>query len=147
MFLVRSFSTISTKSTTDQSYSNLETACDLVKNINTVSAALIMARSEMKEILQVDEKFFQSYKDKVLLYYTKRNGDNWINEEDFDQISYLLDSDKSTVKSSKLGSSKINVNDPGSVVEGFHSGKRYERSIENVSHAFCLGKFSFPDII
>ncbi|KAG0141610.1 hypothetical protein CROQUDRAFT_663561 [Cronartium quercuum f. sp. fusiforme G11] len=120
------------------SYHNLTKACDLVKNVNTVSAALIMARSEMKEILEIDPNFIQTHKEKISLYYTKKNDDAWIDEVEFDQISQLLDSLPND-KSSKVVDEATNMSARfANPREGFQSGKRYERSTEGIPHAFCL---------
>lgn len=116
---------------------NLIKASELVLNLNTVAAALIMARWEMKEILDLDEDLIKKHAHQISLYYTQKYADAWVNESEIVKIVELLDASQETLKPAS-GSKQDPIQN--SAHGGIMSGKRWERSTDGIPHAFCLGK-------
>lgn len=121
---------------------NLNKATQLVINANTTAAALIMARWEMKEILEIDERFMKTYRQRISLFWTEEGQDLWVNEEEVDKLKRLLDSPSSDEKT-RIGMDQ----DEGNVEVtegrdaprmGLVGGQRWERSTERIPHGFCL---------
>ncbi|EGF99132.1 Hypothetical protein MELLADRAFT_112941 [Melampsora larici-populina 98AG31] len=126
------------------SINNLNTATQLVINSNTVAAALIMARWEMKEILEIDERFIKTYRQKISLYWTEEGKDLWVNEEEIVKLQNLLDSSLNDEKK-QIGIDQDEGNVEGTEGRalprvGLLGGQRWERSTvsEGIPHGFCL---------
>ncbi|KAH9824929.1 hypothetical protein DFH28DRAFT_10765 [Melampsora americana] len=111
---------------------HLNLASQFVLNTNTVASALIMARWEMKEILELDQSFFQRYHQRISLFWTEKDQDLWVNEEEIVKLQTLLDSSSSDEK--QIEGSKLE--DVPRI--GLIGGQRWERSTEGIPHGFCL---------
>ncbi|KAG0141611.1 hypothetical protein CROQUDRAFT_663564 [Cronartium quercuum f. sp. fusiforme G11] len=120
---------------------NLRSITKLFFNVNTTSAGLVLARSEMGGIVDVDQDFIRKHANKLSFYWTQKESDWWINEALVQEIVSLLGPSLANgfVESSdravdELHGSQRDFKSP----DGVRNQRRWQRGTDGIPHAFCL---------
>lgn len=134
MSMVILFTTITQTTSQKKTISaqNLVKATNLILNFNTFAAAVIIGREEMEVILDLDEDFIRLHRDRLFFYWTKPEADHWIHERDIEKIVGLLDQPPTEIHTSNETSPMVQ--------ERVRHGQRWERSLDEIPHVFCLGE-------
>ncbi|EFP86631.1 uncharacterized protein PGTG_13013 [Puccinia graminis f. sp. tritici CRL 75-36-700-3] len=74
----------------DLSEQNLLIILNFILNINSVTAVLKMARSEMKSICELDRQFIHRFNRQMTLFWASHQADEWVGETEITEIIDLL---------------------------------------------------------
>jgi hypothetical protein len=155
----------------DLSEQNLLIILNFILNINSVTAVLKMARSEMKSIGELDRQFIHRFNRQMTIFWASHQADEWVGETEITEIIDLLNlysepthdtpseenqsSLRPTHQPSDLEAPTSIDNQPpapfeNTVIESqAHDSPTekvpvWKRMDEGIPHAFCLSKF--PDV-
>ncbi|KAI9610958.1 hypothetical protein H4Q26_008804 [Puccinia striiformis f. sp. tritici PST-130] len=117
------------------SENNLMIILNFILNINSVSAVLKMARSEMESIRELDTKFIHQFHQKLTLFWTSHQADEWVGETEITEIVDILNPYN---HHSSKESGDEHLSHRGNELRSSNEIPTWRRMDEGIPHAFCL---------